>query len=77
MAVHVADTGIGIAADKFESIFDPFVQIDANYTRTRDGVGLGLAISKAIVEAHGGTIWAESTMGEGSRLCFTLPTAPR
>ena len=53
-----------------ELVFERFWQVGKD---DRRGLGLGLYISKCIVEAHGGTIWAESTMGEGSRLYFTLP----
>jgi signal transduction histidine kinase len=74
VAVHVTDTGIGIAADKFESIFDPFVQVDANYTRTRDGVGLGLAISRDLARGMGGDLTiAWSQEGCGSTFTLTIP----
>jgi signal transduction histidine kinase len=72
--VHVSDTGIGIAADKFESIFDPFVQVDANYTRTRDGVGLGLAISRDLARGMGGELMlTRSVEGEGSTFTLAIP----
>jgi signal transduction histidine kinase len=68
----VSDTGVGIPEDKLEAVFVRFLQV----TETdRRGVGLGLYISKAIVLGHGGRIWAESTIGAGSRFCFTLPTS--
>jgi signal transduction histidine kinase len=70
----VSDNGPGIPRNMLELIFERFWQAGKD---DRRGLGLGLYISRCIVEAHGGTIWAESTMGEGSRLCFTLPTAPR
>ena len=66
----VSDTGVGIAADKLEAVFVRFLQVAAN---DRRGVGLGLYISKAIVHGHGGRIWAESQIGQGSTFCFTLP----
>ena len=66
----VSDTGVGIAADKLEAVFVRFLQVAAN---DRRGVGLGLYISKAIVQGHGGRIWAESQVGRGSTFCFTLP----
>jgi signal transduction histidine kinase len=66
----VADTGQGIPADKLEAIFERFLQLTEN---DRRGVGLGLYISKCIVQGHGGRIWAESTPGAGSKFCFTLP----
>jgi len=70
--VRCADTGPGIAGEDLPHVFDRFWQ--ARSTR-RAGAGLGLAIAKGIVEAHGGCIWAESTVGEGSTFSFTLPTA--
>ena len=66
----VSDTGVGIAADKLEAVFVRFLQVAAN---DRRGVGLGLYISKAIVQGHGGRIWAESQVGRGSTFSFTLP----
>jgi PAS domain S-box-containing protein len=68
--IRVSDTGIGISSDKLDIIFDPFVQVDANYTRTRDGVGLGLAISRDLARGMAGELTATSIVGEGS--CFTL-----
>jgi signal transduction histidine kinase len=70
--VSCADTGPGISGDDLPHVFDRFWQ--ARSTR-RAGAGLGLAIAKGIVEAHGGTISAESTSGEGSTFAFTLPVA--
>lgn len=66
----ISDTGTGIPGDLLEAIFERFWQVGKN---DRRGVGLGLYISRCIVEAHDGKIWAESTLGEGSRFCFTLP----
>lgn len=66
----ITDTGSGIPGNMLEAIFERFWQVGKD---DRRGVGLGLYISRCIVEAHGGKIWAESTLGEGSRLCFTLP----
>lgn len=66
----VEDTGTGIPEDKLESIFNRFVQVARN---DRRGVGLGLYISKCIVQGHGGRIWAESRAGRGTTVCFTLP----
>jgi signal transduction histidine kinase len=66
----VTDTGIGIAADKLEAVFGRFFQVAGN---DRPGVGLGLYISRSIVEGHGGRIWAESQLGAGSTFSFTLP----
>lgn len=69
----ISDTGAGMPGDVLEVIFERFWQVGKN---DRRGVGLGLYISRCIVEAHGGRIWAESTLGEGSTLCFTLPRSP-
>jgi PAS domain S-box-containing protein len=72
--VTVADTGIGVAAQHLQKIFDRFYQVDTSYTRSSGGLGMGLAIARDIVEAHGGKIWAESEgLGKGSRFCFTFP----
>ena len=67
----VADTGIGIAADKVEAIFAPFVQADASTTRRYGGTGLGLTIASQLVGMMGGRIWAESEVGQGSTFHFT------
>lgn len=69
----VQDQGRGIPADKLESIFGRFQQVDASDSRDKNGTGLGLAICKSIVEQHGGEIWTESHWGEGSTFFFTLP----
>jgi signal transduction histidine kinase len=66
----VCDTGAGIPTDQLEAVFERFLQVTKN---DRRGVGLGLYISKCIVQGHGGRIWAESTMGEGSTFSFTPP----
>jgi signal transduction histidine kinase len=75
--VHVTihDTGIGIPADRLETIFDPFVQVRADLTRTAEGTGLGLAISRDLARGMGGALTAESTPGTGSRFTLTLPRA--
>ena len=74
--IEVQDMGIGVPADKLEKIFDRFYQADGSSTRRYGGVGLGLAICKSILTAHGGKIWAESETGKGSRFIFTLPKIP-
>jgi GAF domain-containing protein len=71
--VEVRDTGIGIAPDNLEHVFDRFYQVDGSRTRKRGGIGLGLSICRLIVEAHGGRIGAESQLDEGSSFYFTLP----
>jgi signal transduction histidine kinase len=72
LQITVRDTGIGIPSDKLEAIFDRFVQVRKNDQR---GVGLGLYISKCIVQGHGGRIWAESDLNSGTAVHFTLPAA--
>ena len=72
LACAITDTGSGIPAEMLEMIFDRFCQVGEN---DRRGVGLGLYISRRIVEAHDGKIWAESTLGEGSTFRFTLPVS--
>lgn len=72
---EVQDTGIGIAEDKLDRIFDRFYQVDGTTTRRFGGTGLGLAIAKQIVEAHGGQVGVESTPNLGSRFYFTIPVS--
>jgi len=69
----VADEGRGIPTDKLEAVFGRFQQVDASDARDKGGTGLGLAISRSIVAQHGGRIWVDSVMGEGSTFSFTVP----
>jgi PAS domain S-box-containing protein len=73
---QVQDQGRGIPADKLETIFERFQQVDISDARATGGTGLGLAISQSIIQQHDGSIWAESTLGEGSTFYFTLPIPP-
>ena len=74
IAVH--DTGVGIAADDHEVVFEEFRQVGRNYTSKHEGTGLGLALTRKFVELHGGRIWLDSEPGKGSTFTFTLPTQP-
>lgn len=75
LEVVVSDTGIGIPENKVELVFESFEQVDASITRSYGGTGLGLAVTRQLVELHNGRIWLESTLGEGSRFHFTLPVS--
>ncbi|HEX6047766.1 MAG TPA: ATP-binding protein, partial [Gemmatimonadaceae bacterium] len=72
-SVHVVDTGLGIPAEKLEAIFQPFVQVDQNFTREGQGTGLGLAISRDLARAMGGDITVTSELGAGAVFTLTLP----
>ncbi|MGD1918563.1 MAG: sensor histidine kinase [Pleurocapsa sp.] len=69
----VKDRGQGIPQDRLETIFERFQQVDSSDSRKKGGTGLGLAICRQIVEGHGGQIWAESFLDQGSTFYFTLP----
>lgn len=73
VAVLVTDTGIGIAPEQMELLFRPFRQLDTGHTRRYEGLGLGLSLSKLLIEAMGGRIWVESEPGRGSTFGFSLP----
>jgi signal transduction histidine kinase len=72
--ISVTDTGIGIAKEDQEAIFEEFRQVGTNYAQKREGTGLGLSLTRKFVELHGGKIWVESGEGRGSKFTFTLPT---
>ncbi|MBW4592306.1 MAG: AAA family ATPase [Brasilonema angustatum HA4187-MV1] len=74
---EVKDQGRGIPADKLETIFERFQQVDVSDSRAKGGTGLGLAICQSIVQQHKGSIWAQSKLGEGSTFYFTLPIPSR
>jgi signal transduction histidine kinase len=71
--VEVEDTGIGIPEDKLESIFSRFVQVDKSFTRQNEGSGIGLAIVKALIEMHNGSIEVKSDLNNGSKFRISLP----
>lgn len=71
--LRVSDTGIGIAPEEIDAIFEKFHQASATTKGIREGTGLGLAITKSLVELHGGRIWAESKVGSGSKFFVDLP----
>ena len=73
LIVSVSDTGPGIAPQDQERIFEPFAQVDSSLRRRHGGTGLGLAISKRFVELHGGQMWFESQVGQGTTFYFSLP----
>jgi signal transduction histidine kinase len=72
VSISVADTGPGIAAEDLQRVFEEFQQTEAGIERG-EGTGLGLALSKRLVELHGGRIWVDSELGSGSTFVFTLP----
>ena len=71
--VAMSDTGTGIAEADQQKVFEEFQQADSSSTRKKGGTGLGLTIAKKIIELHGGRIWVESDLGQGSTFRFTLP----
>ncbi|MBI5142474.1 MAG: GAF domain-containing protein [Nitrospirae bacterium] len=71
--IAVTDTGIGIKREDMGRLFKEFSQLESAYTRRYEGTGLGLALTKKLVELHGGRIWVESEFGKGSRFAFTIP----
>jgi signal transduction histidine kinase len=73
--VAVADTGPGISAEDLSRVFERFYRVDRSRSRDDGGTGIGLAIARSVVEAHGGRIWVESEPGRGSTFTFELPAA--
>jgi signal transduction histidine kinase len=71
--VAISDTGVGIAPQDQEAVFEEFRQVGTDYTRKAEGTGLGLALTRKFVELHGGRIWLESAVGRGSTFSFYLP----
>ena len=74
--VSVADTGIGIAPENQELIFEEFRQVGGDYAHKREGTGLGLTLARRFVELHGGRIWVKSQPGQGSTFTFSIPERP-
>jgi signal transduction histidine kinase len=75
VTISIKDDGRGIPAEEFEKIFQKFYQIEESFTGQVEGAGLGLALVKRLVEAHGGSIHIESKIGEGSIFSVTIPAA--
>lgn len=73
VTVRVADTGVGIAPDKLNMVFQRFVQVSNKMNARTEGTGIGLALVKSMVELHGGRVWAESKLGDGSAFTIELP----
>lgn len=72
VSIKITDNGIGIKEEQLSFIFNKFYRVDESRNTKAGGTGLGLSIAKQIIEAHGGTIWAKSKLGEGTTICFTL-----
>lgn len=75
LLVSIEDTGIGIKEENIHIVFEQFRQIDGNLNRSVGGTGLGMPITKKLIELHGGEIWIESAAGRGSTFWFTIPNA--
>jgi GAF domain-containing protein/anti-sigma regulatory factor (Ser/Thr protein kinase) len=71
--ISVRDTGVGIASEHHEAIFEEFRQVGSDYAQKREGTGLGLTLTRKFVEMHGGKVWVESEPGKGSTFTFILP----
>lgn len=77
VAVHVIDTGVGMAPDQTERVFEPFVQLGRDLASSHEGTGLGLAISRDLARGMGGDLTVRSEFGEGSTFTLSLPAAER
>jgi len=73
--VEVEDTGIGIAPEHHELIFEEFRQVASASAAKQEGTGLGLALVKRLVQLHGGKVWLRSSLGQGSTFGFSIPSA--
>jgi signal transduction histidine kinase len=73
IVISISDTGVGIASDEYDIIFEDFYQVKGSKSDKTPGTGLGLPICKRFVEMHGGRIWVESELGSGSTFFFTIP----
>jgi signal transduction histidine kinase len=71
--ISVVDTGVGIAPEDHEAVFEEFRQVGSDYAKKHEGTGLGLTLSRRFVELHGGKIWVKSQLGQGATFTFTLP----
>jgi signal transduction histidine kinase len=76
ITIAVSDTGVGIAPEDQAAIFEEFRQVGRDDARKQEGTGLGLTLAKKFVELHGGRIWVQSQVGQGSTFIFTLPLRP-
>jgi signal transduction histidine kinase len=74
--ISVSDTGVGIAPEDHEAVFEEFRQVGTDYARKHEGTGLGLALARRFVELHGGKIWVKSQVGHGSTFTFAIPMRP-
>jgi signal transduction histidine kinase/HAMP domain-containing protein len=74
--ISVSDTGVGIAPEDHEAVFEEFRQVRTDYAKKHEGTGLGLTLSRRFVELHGGKIWVKSQLGQGATFTFTLPVKP-
>ncbi|MEE9210678.1 MAG: ATP-binding protein, partial [Kiloniellales bacterium] len=71
--LSVADSGIGIAEDDIPSVLKPFSQVESAFSRSHEGTGLGLPLAKSFIEAHGGRMEIDSTVGHGTRVTLHIP----